>query len=156
MSQSVSQTFWHCHNEEILTVSQTLWHSLWHQKYGSLGCNLLTIKVEYIRSPWALEQFRQAFLAIDKNKPSGYRWHDWVDSIVLKRQTLAGGARTTHADGGRWDRKWRHEKRLCGSPWRLHRVASDPVGSAGDDPDLWDGALNIKQKEHSDTLQFAS
>ena len=67
---------------------------------------MLTVKVEYyIRSPWALEQFRQAFLAIDKNKPSGHRWHDWVDSIVLKRQILADGARTTHADGVRWDRK---------------------------------------------------
>ena len=36
MSQSVSQSFWHCHNEEILTVSKTLWHTLWHQKYESL------------------------------------------------------------------------------------------------------------------------
>ena len=36
VSQSMSQTFWHCHNEEILTASETLWHTLWHQKYGSL------------------------------------------------------------------------------------------------------------------------
>ena len=35
VSQSVSQTFWHRHNEKILTASKTLWHTLWHQKYGS-------------------------------------------------------------------------------------------------------------------------
>ena len=36
MSQSVSQSFWHCQNLLIVTVSKSLWHTLWHQKYGSL------------------------------------------------------------------------------------------------------------------------
>ena len=35
VSQCVSQSFWHCQNLLIVTVSKSLWHSLWHQKYGT-------------------------------------------------------------------------------------------------------------------------
>ena len=36
VSQSVSQSFWHCQNLLIVTVSKSLWHTLWHKKYGPL------------------------------------------------------------------------------------------------------------------------
>ena len=37
--------FWHCLNEEILTVSKTLWHLFWHQKYGSLHISITELKI---------------------------------------------------------------------------------------------------------------
>ena len=63
VSRSVSQSFWHCHNEEFLTVSKTLWHTLWHQKYGPL-------------LPWAI--VGTAIVEVG----SGW-WEGWAALIVM-------------------------------------------------------------------------
>ena len=64
VSQSVSQTFWHCHNGEILTVSKTLWHILWHQKYGSkVWVYVLSATVPTaLRQPWCNSEWRKVTL----------------------------------------------------------------------------------------------
>ena len=55
MSQSVSQSYWHCQNLLIVTVSKSVWHTLWHQKYGSL--HILYLKFRVMVKFWESQIF---------------------------------------------------------------------------------------------------